>query len=205
MKLTESPTRIHTSTGQGFDPLRPSPADVRLEDIATSLSNTCRFRGQIPAPGYYSVAQHAVYVAAIVMRDLGDPAAALLALHHDDAEAYLVDAPRPIKSSIMFLDDNAELLTFEALEYRVFMAICKALNLPRVTADFDGMVREADNSQLAGELEGLFRDDSRRPTFRPIAVTRENLWSPEDARRAYLQAHITYAEMIEDATKPGIV
>lgn len=71
-----------------------SSNDYCIEDIATGLSNICRFAGQIPV--HYSVAQHCVY-AAWQLRHHG-PAGALGALLHDATEAYLGDVPRPVKS-----------------------------------------------------------------------------------------------------------
>ena len=77
-------SRLHTFTGRGFDPLNPRAEDVQLEDIAHHLGNTCRFGGATPK--FYSVAQHAVLVALMVLEASRRPDWALLALHHDSAE-----------------------------------------------------------------------------------------------------------------------
>ena len=94
-------SRLHTFSGQGFDPLNPCTKDVRLEDIAHALAQTCRFGGHTPR--HYSVAQHAVFVALLVLKVSRRPDWALLALHHDSAEAYLGDIPRPIKRGVVFV------------------------------------------------------------------------------------------------------
>lgn len=85
---------VETFTGRYVDVLNPDPATIALEDIAHSLANTCRFGGH--SREFYSVAEHAVRVAnKLVAQGFG--ALALAGLHHDDAEAYLRDIPRPVK------------------------------------------------------------------------------------------------------------
>lgn len=79
-----------TFTGGRFYPYDPRPEDVSLEDIAQSLSNTCRYNGHLPC--FYSVAQHSVIMSRYVKYE-----SALWALFHDAPEAYLSDLPRPVK------------------------------------------------------------------------------------------------------------
>ena len=55
--------------------------DVRVEDLAETLSKICRFGGRTAYP--YSVAQHAVLVSHLLPEEL-----AFEGLHHDDVEAY---------------------------------------------------------------------------------------------------------------------
>lgn len=69
-----------------------STEDIHVEDIATALSNICRFTGHIRE--FYSVAQHATMVAELVA-----PPLRFAALHHDDSEAYLGDVSRHLKHS----------------------------------------------------------------------------------------------------------
>lgn len=81
---------IQTFTGLRVYPLDARPEEIDIRDIAHSLSLTCRFNGHTRVG--YSVAQHAVHVSRLV-----SPGCAKWALHHDDAEAYLSDVPRPVK------------------------------------------------------------------------------------------------------------
>lgn len=86
-------TWILTSTGRRVDFADPSPDTIDIIDIANGLSKQCRFSGQCRA--HYSVAQHCVLVSAIVPRH-----AAMAALLHDAAEAYMHDMPSPLKQML---------------------------------------------------------------------------------------------------------
>ena len=69
----------------------PVEAMIRLEDIATALSNICRFGGQIHT--FYSVAQHTLLVWFLAPDHLKE-----IALLHDAAEAYVGDVIKPFKN-----------------------------------------------------------------------------------------------------------
>jgi uncharacterized protein len=86
---------VETYAGLYLDYLDPRPEQISLADIARGLAQTCRFAGQTTR--YYSVAEHAVYVAENVMA-AGWPDYALAALHHDSHEAYVGDWPSPLKA-----------------------------------------------------------------------------------------------------------
>jgi hypothetical protein len=103
---------IETASGLRYDFENPDPETILLEDIAHALSNVCRFAGHIRR--FNSVAEHSVLVSRIVeaqplekfgfltrefegktrtrKRDI--TRAALL---HDAHEAYIWDAPSPVK------------------------------------------------------------------------------------------------------------
>ena len=86
---------IETSMGNYVNILDITPDMVVLDDIATSLSNICRFNGHLPS--FYSVAEHSVRVAWW-LTDQGFTAdIALTGLLHDAAEAYVGDMMRPLK------------------------------------------------------------------------------------------------------------
>ncbi|MBV7404505.1 HD family hydrolase [Enterobacter sp. ENT03] len=82
---------IQTLSGKHFDYLNAQTDDVDIEDIATALSNICRFAGHLPE--FYSVAQHSVLCSQIVPQEY-----AFEALLHDAAEAYCLDMPAPLKA-----------------------------------------------------------------------------------------------------------
>ena len=84
---------IQTFTGKALYPLDPRPEEIDIRDIAHALSMQCRYGGH--AKYFYSVAEHCVTLSNLV-----PPHLAFSALMHDAAEAYLVDVPRPIKSSL---------------------------------------------------------------------------------------------------------
>jgi len=81
---------IETYTGKKLYFLEPKPEQIDIEDIATALSNECRFGGHTKS--FYSVAEHSILVATICPAPL-----ALVGLLHDASEAYLRDIASPIK------------------------------------------------------------------------------------------------------------
>lgn len=86
---------IETYTGTFVNVACPHSSTICIDDIAHGLAQTCRYGGQ--STEYYSVAEHAVFVSRH-LEEQGAPLYIQLAgLHHDDAEAYLGDIPRPIK------------------------------------------------------------------------------------------------------------
>lgn len=77
-----------TYTGVLVDPFSINIDDIRIEDIAHSLSMKCRFNGHVSR--FYSVAEHCVYVSLLAR----DPKVGLL---HDASECFLSDIITPIK------------------------------------------------------------------------------------------------------------
>lgn len=83
---------ISTYTGGRWYPLDPRVEEVKIEDIAHSLSMLCRYNGHCKF--FYSVAEHCWLLSYAVP----DPYK-LEALLHDGSEAYTSDLPRPFKYS----------------------------------------------------------------------------------------------------------
>jgi uncharacterized protein len=81
---------IVTASGTRFYFHDMAANNINIEEIATSLSNICRFGGHCGA--FYSVAQHSVMVSHLVSKEH-----ALAALLHDATEAYVGDMVRPLK------------------------------------------------------------------------------------------------------------
>lgn len=86
---------IETASGMRYDFENPDPDTVLLEDIAHALSNICRFAGHIRR--FNSVAEHSVLVSQIVEARGGSLVDIQGALLHDGHEAYIWDAPSPVK------------------------------------------------------------------------------------------------------------
>jgi 5'-deoxynucleotidase YfbR-like HD superfamily hydrolase len=137
---------IETFSGQFVDTKKPDPATIRLEDIAHALGNICRFGGH--SKRFYSVAQHAVFVCERVKRRGYGTRAQFAALHHDDAEAFLGDIPRPLKPLLG--------KKYKDLSDRMDRAIITALDLPVTVEDLhDARVKSADNWSLFVEADDL--------------------------------------------------
>lgn len=91
--------RLALSSGGLLSILDPKADQIRLTDIATGLSNTCRYGGQLKRGLFLSVAEHSCLmtqnaVDTGIARSMED---ALMVLLHDASEAYIGDLPTPLK------------------------------------------------------------------------------------------------------------
>lgn len=137
-------TAISTYTGNRFSPFATNIDElivkINFEDIASGLSNICRFNGQ--THGNYSVAQHSLIVASQV-----PPEYRLHAMLHDASEAYLGDVIKPLKTE--------ELMPgYLVLEHRVEQAIFKKFGL-EMTPEIKKIIKRADYVALATEKRDL--------------------------------------------------
>ena len=169
---------IQTYTCQAFDPLRPDPALIRIEDIAHSLANVCRFTGHTRS--FYSVAEHSFLVSANVPKE--DRFAGLL---HDASEAYLCDIAAPVKQHPMF--DG----------YREAEARLQAMILEKFTGspELPASVKLADGRMLATEARQVMTPLHPQWAFyaEPYEGLRVMCWSPETAKAVFLE---TYHELV---------
>lgn len=129
---------IQTASGRRFDLIVPTPSMIDVSDIATALSNICRFTGHVRE--FYSVAQHSVAVSYLVPETL-----ALPALLHDAAEAYVGDVSRPLKQ---LLPD------YRQVEARVWAAVAMAFDIDR---ELDPAIKRADTIALLTERRDLLQ------------------------------------------------
>ena len=86
---------ITTYSKINFKPLDPVAEDIRIEDIAHSLSLLCRANGHYSS--FYSVGAHCIncYEEALARRE--SPRVRLACLLHDATESYMSDVTRPVK------------------------------------------------------------------------------------------------------------
>ncbi len=132
---------ITTYSKINFRPLEPVEADIRIEDIAHSLSMLCRANGHYDS--FYSVGAHCLncYEEACARRET--PRVRLACLLHDASESYLSDVTRPVKK---YLD------RYQEIEERLITAIyTKFLGTP-LTEYEEKMVKIIDDAMLYYEF-----------------------------------------------------
>ena len=120
-----------------FDFNDPGSFDYRVSDIASALSNLCRFTGHTSE--FYSVAEHSVLVSTLVPQQH-----ALEGLLHDAAEAFVGDMSNPLKQHFP---------EFKALEKKVDAAIREKFGLPATPTP---AVKQMDIGMLYAELFKFF-------------------------------------------------
>ena len=168
---------IQTYTGKVFEPQNPTPESIDIEDIAHALGMICRFNGHVQR--FYSVAEHCV-----VMSNQVSEVAALPALLHDAAEAYVSDLALPIKPMVDGYDEM-EMRIREVIEekYRANMhwAACSHYTQEEV--------KKADRRMLTTEMQQLMSNCEREwestKHFDPYPITLRCL-SPTEAKRAFI-------------------
>jgi len=174
---------VDTYTGQRFYPLDPRPGDIRLEDIAHGLANTCRYSGQ--CQHYYSVATHSRYVSDALAGE--GPLVQLYGLFHDAAEAYVGDVPRPLKR---------ELDRFEQVEREILGAVWDRLSVPAPTDAEWEVVMAADDRLLRFEADTLL--SAFQPASVPDLPYELQPCSPADARDRFLARARELAEAVSE-------
>lgn len=183
---------ITTMSGATFDYGDAANATITIDDIAVALGNTCRFGGHVR--NFYSVAEHEILVANLVYEAAGTREECYAALHHDSHEAFTGDVPSPLKAKI-----KAEApRLWERLEEECDLALQRNLG---VSAELmrRPIVKRADKLALAIEgyalkpagtaLFGL-EDQPEIPNIATLAQRYIRCWSPRDAARAFVSAHI---------------
>lgn len=105
---------ITTYSKINFRPLEPVADDIKIEDIAHSLSMLCRANGHYDS--FYSVAAHCIncYEEAMARRE--SPRIALACLLHDATESYISDVTRPVKKYLdkyMEIEENLSKVIYE--------------------------------------------------------------------------------------------
>lgn len=163
---------MQTATGLAFWPMDPRPSEIRIEDIAHSLSHLCRYLGHTRE--FYSVAQHSVLVSRAL-----PPEFRAWGLLHDAPEAYLVDVPRPVKPY---------LTGYREAEEAVERAVAEAFGLSMPIPD---EVKRVDNAILADEAAQLMVTPPRDwHLAEPALGIQIDPWSPQTAKRRFLEAFI---------------
>lgn len=176
-------------SGAQFNYNRPEESDVTLDDLASALSNICRFSGHLPC--FYSVAQHLVNTLKIV-----DPEFAFDALMHDTAEAFTNDLPTPLKWALPI---------FKELEIKIEGAMAEkfGFNYP-----YPPQVKQADTEMLILEKLYVKKDDRVWPQYEGIVVDHLidkvdlKAWQPQRAKREFLERYEELLNARRNAFRP---
>jgi len=162
----------NTWTGRVFNPLRPDPAVICIEDIAHSLSGASRYLRHTDKP--YSTAQHCVILSHLVA-----PALALKALLHDGDEAYIGDVIAPLKTQSL-------MGPYRALSSLWIATIFVKFGL---SAEFPDEVHALDVQLRINEVRDLFRvvpDWALAGTPLPLSGRPIVPWSADEAESRFL-------------------
>lgn len=172
-----------TLKGRPFDLQRPQPDMFDIEEIATALSHTCRFAGQIPV--FYSVAQHSVHVMQLVR-----PPLRRRALLHDAREAFVGDMVGPF---LRLIGSHTRIVDFYLQQIDEECGRAFGVNLLPIHPE----VHRADMQMLIAERRDLKPNlplanggwGSHLPSFEDVAhIARVTPWTPEYARTVFLEA-----------------
>jgi hypothetical protein len=185
---------LDTLSGLRLDLDNPRPDQVNVLDIAGGLAKVCRFGAQ--ATGFYSVAQHALLVCQLVEEELGRPDLAAWALHHDSAEAYVCDLPRPLK---LKLRQDEESSAYDRLSDALDRAIAERFGVcpPAKGSDDKTIIDTADDLAILIEATILLPNGTAGIETK-TEVSRQQraslhrlgeLLSPAEAEKTFLAAH----------------
>ena len=161
---------LQTFSGVKFDPLHPKKEDIRMLDIAHSLSMQCRFNGHVIR--YYCVAEHSVTVSRILPEEYK-----LWGLLHDAPEAYVSDLIRPVKEVISGYAD---------IEDHIMEMICDIYGL---SWPMPHEVKRADDILLVTEKRDLLVPASGKWKIDEVPLEeRIEPWTQEKAMIEFLRA-----------------
>lgn len=105
-----------TISGQNINLISMTAKDIRIDDIAWSLSMQCRYNGHVKK--FYSVAEHS-YLISKWFADQNRFMEAFQSLFHDAAETYIGDIVRDIKTEffhdLIYIENDIFSLIFTNL------------------------------------------------------------------------------------------
>lgn len=135
-------------SGRRLNLIEPSPLDIEIADIARGLARNTRWNGQTVGDHAWSVAQHSVFVVALMDRFRPRPPAwvRLAGLLHDGSEYVTHDLITPLKAVVGDV--------FKEVETRLTEAIHLRFGLPaRLPPEVKTLIKKAD--LIAGATEAV--------------------------------------------------
>ena len=169
MEQTES--CITTVGGNFFDLLKPEEYEYDIDEIATALSNICRYTGHVNR--FYSVAEHSVLVSKLLPDGL-----ALSGLLHDASEAFIGDVSSPLKKLLP---------EYKKIEEGIQTAIANHFGLEY---PFPKEIHEADKRMYWQERQEVadngIKDKLWHQDFRAARKVEATGLAPHMARRMFM-------------------
>ena len=127
-----------------FYPLEPVKEDIKIEDIAHSLSLMTRANGH--CKHFYSVAQHSIHCYQEAKSRGYSERVQLGCLLHDASESYISDLTRPVKRNLP---------EYFALEEKLQSVIYNRFGLGDLSEDELKQIEAIDDAMLHYEFETL--------------------------------------------------
>ncbi|AFM40154.1 hypothetical protein Desaci_1117 [Desulfosporosinus acidiphilus SJ4] len=135
---------ILTYTRVKFYPLEPLREDIKIEDIAHSLSLMTRANGH--SSHFYSVAQHSLQCCYEAKSRAYSERVQLGCLLHDASESYISDLTRPVKRNLP---------QYSMIEERLQRVIYERFGLGDLTEDEQKQIENVDDTLLHYEFEAM--------------------------------------------------
>ena len=110
--------------------------DISIDDICHSLARQCRYNGHLNRD-MYSIAQHSLLVATLLLAAKKDVYHILAGLVHDFGEAYLGDIITPVKSMIREDYDRLEMKILDALAKKYGIETCFTEDVWKTVMEYD--------------------------------------------------------------------
>lgn len=168
---------MNTYIGHKFNPMKITPEDVCLEDIAHALSLVCRGSGQIQ--WFYSVGQHSINCAREALARGWSDRMALACLLHDASECYISDVIRPVK---------VHLQNYLEIESMIMDAIWAKFQLADLSDEENKKWKQIDNEILELELKTLMKGEKDREII-PLSST------PNLSERSFQSVETEFKEL----------
>jgi hypothetical protein len=168
---------LQTCSGGRVSVLEPQESEIKLSDIATSISKQCRFNGH--CNDFYSVAQHCVLGAKFALKHF-DRDTAREFLLHDATEAYVGDLIRPVKIMIP---------EFGIVESGFWGAISRRFSVPYEHTDSCQLI---DNIMVTWEKRDLLPNSEEWPRLPEISgynLPTIRCWGWRKSEREYLRMY----------------
>ena len=154
-------------SGRRLDLLNPLPKDIEIEDIAHGLARVARWNGQTVGDHAYSVAEHSLFVADILLRLVPDAPKQwqMAALLHDAPEYVIGDLISPFKAAIGMDYKLFEGRLLDAIHQRFLISNVVSSELTAFIKEADSIAAYFEAVQLAGfsqsEAEQFFPSPSK--------------------------------------------